>query len=360
MSSASWTDDAASAAALLGARRSAVGQLPSRSAALYARWWQLETWIRELAYVELRALNGVKWADSARVAATRQAADQQYRHLEGADNSNVLAHFDYSQLLQVVEAHWDQIGDSLMHRGAWDAHQVNLQRIRHRIAHLRRSHPDDLARVEQVLQDLEDGAFNALSTYNIRSIPKGVDDADAVAVGWLAGDHDDARRLINHAARQYDTRLILRKSRRPWCTYDIDIPTQAGQFWHLEFKMRDRTVDARSLWRDDYVESIRPLIVHMLAESPWHVSFTFSALDDGVAVADAFGRIFEAVLTNSRPGFIDEAEFDEWREQAGASPDFRLLHETGWNEVDESLLPMSLFRAGARTEQARRTRYRKS
>lgn len=32
--------------------------LPPESLALYARWWQLETWLRQLAYVELRARDG--------------------------------------------------------------------------------------------------------------------------------------------------------------------------------------------------------------------------------------------------------------------------------------------------------------
>jgi hypothetical protein len=36
---------------------------PPRLRALYARWWQLETWLRELAYVELRALLGTRWVE---------------------------------------------------------------------------------------------------------------------------------------------------------------------------------------------------------------------------------------------------------------------------------------------------------
>lgn len=34
---------------------------------LYGRWWQLETWLREVAYLELRSKYGVKWTVSAMV-----------------------------------------------------------------------------------------------------------------------------------------------------------------------------------------------------------------------------------------------------------------------------------------------------
>lgn len=35
------------------------GDMPPRALALYVRWWQLETWLRTLAYVELRSRDGL-------------------------------------------------------------------------------------------------------------------------------------------------------------------------------------------------------------------------------------------------------------------------------------------------------------
>ncbi len=37
--------------------------VPVQASALDARWWQLETWLRSLAYVELRARFGASWLD---------------------------------------------------------------------------------------------------------------------------------------------------------------------------------------------------------------------------------------------------------------------------------------------------------
>lgn len=37
--------------------------MPPVASASYSRWWQLETWLRSLVYVELRAERGAAWRD---------------------------------------------------------------------------------------------------------------------------------------------------------------------------------------------------------------------------------------------------------------------------------------------------------
>jgi hypothetical protein len=51
------------------------GMLAS-AVSLYARWWQLETWLRELVYVELRARDGIDWHDQLGVNPNRQAREE--------------------------------------------------------------------------------------------------------------------------------------------------------------------------------------------------------------------------------------------------------------------------------------------
>jgi hypothetical protein len=70
----------------------------------------------------------------------------------------------------------------------------------------------------------------------------------------------------------------------------------AGVLWHVNFYMRGRAVEASTLWHHDYVASVRPPIVHMLADGPRETGFTFSAVDDGTEIADAIGRLFDAIL----------------------------------------------------------------
>ena len=193
------------------------------SAALYARWWQLETWLRELIYVELRAQLGIDWTDTVKTANGRQAQDAAFTRMSGPDNDNPLAYLDYAQLLDVIDRHWDQIGYALLDQRAWQGRQDELKRIRHRIGHLRKPHPDDLNRLEQTLRDLERGTFIALASYNDRDFPGTDNHRDAVTFDWLDGKHPDAKRLIDHADRQYETRLLVRASRRPWTKYPDDL-----------------------------------------------------------------------------------------------------------------------------------------
>jgi hypothetical protein len=122
----------------------------------------------------------------------------------------------------LIGENWPQFAPALIHRPAWDGRQEELLRIRHRIGHMRRSHPDDLSRLEQTLRDLERGAFIACASYNRQSMPDTDTSGDAVTAGWLRQEHPVAR-LIEHASRRYDTELTIRTSRRPWAELPADL-----------------------------------------------------------------------------------------------------------------------------------------
>jgi hypothetical protein len=326
--------------------------MPGAALASYARWWQLEAWLRELVYVELRALYGQHWQAAVKASLDRQVADQAFTHMAAADTQNPLAYLDYSQLASIIAGHWPQLEPSLITKASWDGRQEDLKRIRHRIGHVRRPHTDDLNRLEQTLRDLERGAFIALASYNRRTMPDSTHHKGAVTDGWIRGRHEVARRLIDHAERQYDTRLVVRASRRPWCPrIPADLDGAEGVLWHADFYLRGGLVDARRLWHDSQLDRLRPLLVHLLADWPAHISFTFAAKDDGSEVADAIGDAFDAVLMVMDRGAWDDDDLDQWRARA-RGVDFRVLHGTGWNIVDDSTLPISNFGAGGGVESA--------
>ncbi|WP_330355382.1 Swt1 family HEPN domain-containing protein [Streptomyces chartreusis] len=324
--------------------------MPERSLALYARWWQLEAWLRELIYVELRSLYGAMWIEKLRAASGRQTQDAAYRHMSTADSENPLAYLDYSQLMPVIENHWDQLHYALLERKSWDGRQEELKRVRHRIGHIRKSHPDDLGRIEQTLRDLEEGAFIACASYNRRTTPRKDKSSDAVTTGWIAGEHATARRLVRHAEVQYGIGLQVDVSRRPWADWPDDFDGAKGILWHAAFYLRERTVDLHAIWNE--LRGIHPLLVHVLATDPHQVQFTFSSVDDSDAISDAIGFCFDALIYCSRrrsdlPGIVDmdDHAFMDWR--AGVnSIDYRVMSGSGWSFVDETTLPISMFGAG--------------
>jgi hypothetical protein len=195
---------------------------------------------------------------------------------------------------------------------------------------------------------LERGAFIALASYNRRFVPDGGE--HPVTVGWLEGHHPTARRLLDHADRQYETNLRLQVSRRPWRASERVGDPAGGFLWHADFIMRGRTVDPASLWRDSYLTAVRPLLVHLVTDGPWHVGFTFSGADAGDQIADAIGHAFDAVLTVSRLGAGDGQAHR--RSAGGRHLDFRILEGSGWNIVHDSTVPISIFGAGGGVQQA--------
>lgn len=332
--------------------RAAVGgSMPPRALASYARWWQLETWLRELVYLELRARYGQSWIEEVRVATGRLGQDAAYTHMAGADNDNPIAYLDYSQLVEVTARHWDLLGYALLERHSWDGRQDELKRVRHRIGHLRRPHQDDPGRLEQTLRDLERGAFIALASYNRRREPDPRNHDDPVTGTWLGQRHPTAQDLVRHAEERYGTRLVLRVSRRPWVRWPVDFEQAPGVLWHAEFLLRGRTVDPRALWRDSSVSAARPLLVHMLADDPSHVGFTFAAADEPQDVADAIGNVLDAVLRASQPGGFEDGSWQRWQRCAG-NLDYRVMSGTGWNIVNEGTVPISLFGAGGGVQAA--------
>ncbi|MEU4523119.1 Swt1 family HEPN domain-containing protein [Amycolatopsis sp. NPDC024027] len=339
--------DPASAVALNAA---APSWMPWRSLALYGRWWQLEGWLRDLVYVELRARHGEKWGDSVKAAIGRQSQDAAFSHMTGVDNENPLAYLDYSQLLEVIERNWDLFSYALLEKRSWNGRQEELKRIRHRIGHVRRPHSDDLNRIEQTLRDLELGAFRACASYNRQAIPDS-DDANLVVKGWMRGEHRDADRLLDHAYRQYDTRFSLHVSKRPWGEWRSSLEESSGLLWHAEFYVGGSgVIDPRRLWSE--VAPIRPLIVHLLIE-PSVASFTFSGADDSSKISDAVGRAFDSVLYASRfgsPGFqlddpFDNKEREVWVQKAQRL-DFRVLSQSLWSVVEDATVPISIFQSG--------------
>lgn len=261
-------------AAELHARRSiesSIGSgVPPDAVAFAARWWQLETWLRELLYLELRAKHGTAWEKVVEGSNQKRAElDADNKYMPSPDAEHLLAYTDTGSLLKLIATPetWELVEPSLLPRVRWDGLVDALRDLRNRNAHVRRPHADDLARLEQALRDLEPGARRALLAFNQqRRWWKA--EGDPVAVAWLERGHDDAKRLIDHARRQYGTDFTLSSSARPWVVADQlgPISGRPGYFWHAEWTLRDgRFLSPRDFWHCHQLDrdSTRDLIVHV-------------------------------------------------------------------------------------------------
>jgi hypothetical protein len=321
--------------------------LSEKALVLYGRWWQFEDWLRQLAYVELRSKYGRAWSAHIGGSTSNQEKDAEWTHMLARDNENPLAYLDFPKLSDLMIAEWDIFKFALPRLETWKSHASELNMVRRRIAHLRLAHSDDLARLEQALRDLERGAYITLATYNSRWRPRTGSDPNPIIDGWINKSHTDAQRLIDHADKQYEVSFDLRISGRPWATSQAAPAPGPGKLWHAEFYSSRFPIDLQELWRTGYFAKPRDLVIHVEANSPHSVSFTFADVDDHDEIADAIGNAFDAILTSRGRG---ESSDHEWQ-RAARELNYRIAAGSGWNIVDETTLPISIFGSGGSVQE---------
>jgi hypothetical protein len=142
-----------------------VAEVPKRVLAKYSRLWQLETWLRRMVYVELRALLGDGWSDGLPTSSASMAADKRLTHMPTPE-MNALSYAQLSKLQDLITRHWDCFAQYLPPPDIWTAKLAEVSQIRHRVAHFRIGHVDDLQRVLQLLRDVDDGFWRFCTSYN--------------------------------------------------------------------------------------------------------------------------------------------------------------------------------------------------
>jgi hypothetical protein len=321
--------------------------VPVEAMAIFGRWWQLETWLRSLMYVELRARDGAGWARALPASAEdREKKERRHAYMATPDAQARLAYLDLSPLLDLLERNWSLFADSLIEREVWLGRTVELRNIRNRIGHCRRPHSDDLARLEQTLRDLDAGAFQAVAAFNRQYEP--VENLeDPIVEAWVRNQHETAALLVEHADQQYEVRFTLRFSRRLWAeplATISQVTGKVGYLWHATWYIRSGFVDLRSFWEDGYLSRHRDLIVFVCASGPSKVEVSFSAVDDPESVADAIGDCFNALLYNKRRGTAPPRLWERWAEWYD-DLDLRVQVNSPWPVIDDSTVPVSMFGA---------------
>jgi hypothetical protein len=85
--------------------------------------------------------------------------------MASADAGELITYADLSDLFGLIEDRWELFERLLPPLRRWQGRSDELQELRNRNAHCRRPHQDDLARLEQNLRDLEDGAWRFYASY---------------------------------------------------------------------------------------------------------------------------------------------------------------------------------------------------
>ena len=119
-----------------------------------------------MVYVELRARHGDAWHQYLQLPNSRPLEkDKKLSHMPTSDQLET-SFMQLSDLLKTVSSNWELFQPYLPPQQIWDARLLEVSQIRHRIAHFRPGHKNDLDRVEQLLKDIDKGFWTFCSSYN--------------------------------------------------------------------------------------------------------------------------------------------------------------------------------------------------
>src|SRR4051812_1587934 len=135
----------------------------------FARCYQLEHWLRELVYLELKAWYGSAYWSACEDALSRAGGrgipaakslerDRQHHHMATAETGPLwFVSFDALTKIILDDVLWPRFEPYLTTKKLVDAKFDEIKVIRNRVAHARSLHDDDLERLTRVLRDFDHG-----------------------------------------------------------------------------------------------------------------------------------------------------------------------------------------------------------
>ncbi|RTL75880.1 MAG: hypothetical protein EKK35_21875 [Bradyrhizobiaceae bacterium] len=219
--------------------------VPKRSLSTYARLWQFETWLRRMVYVELRALRGDDWNADLPKPGNSFQSDKRLIHMPTPE-MDALSYAPLSTLKKAIDDNWSLFAPYLPPQKIWQAKLEEISQIRHRVAHFRVGHQDDLQRVIQFLRDLDQGFWRFCTSYNDESTPLPPSDDPVIAhflhldpFPWTQFDNNKWAR-VGAADPELVVAVSIELIRRPWAGAERMGEGTPGYLYDVHFHARGR------------------------------------------------------------------------------------------------------------------------
>ena len=221
-----------------------IADVPIQMVNMYARLWQFETWLRTMIYVELRALLGDDWAQKLKINPKSFEADKSLTHMP-TQEMNALSYTQLRELLGLIGDYWDCFSSYLPPQQLWTSKLIEIAQIRHRTAHFRVGHPDDLARLKQLLRDIDKGFWKFCTSYNSSS-PILPQNRDAITEHFLPLDplpwveiEPNSFAKVGFRDKSVPVALTVELQRRPWAQHGF-AENPSGYLYDFHFFAQDR------------------------------------------------------------------------------------------------------------------------
>ncbi|SDR60991.1 hypothetical protein SAMN05519103_07243 [Rhizobiales bacterium GAS113] len=229
-----------------------VPEVPKQALSTYARLWQFETWLRRMVYVELRALRGNGWTEEIPQLGKSFESDKRLVHMPTPE-MDALSYAPLSTLEKAIERNWNLFQPYLPPDTIWKAKLEEISQIRHRVAHFRVGHEDDLRRLLQFLRDLDRGFWRFCTSYN-DARPALPPSDDPVAGHFLHLDsfpwtqfQDNKWARVGFADPSLILSVSIQALQRPWAEAASSFEGVPGYLYDVHIHARDgRTFDYAS------------------------------------------------------------------------------------------------------------------
>lgn len=250
----------------------------------FVRCYQLETWFRELVYLEMGTHFGPeRWIKAEEAlerelkrtgkkhipAARSLKADKKYLHL-ATPESDPLWFISFGSLLAIVfdDQLWPLFENYLIAKRLLEPRLEEIMLIRNRIAHCRSLHADDLNRLQLLLRDLDGGFWRfCLSYKDTHSFITTDDRSDPVFQRFAD------REVVRYMESEPGMNVAVQYSVRPSANAEEARASGKGKLYHFTFSAVDnqRTMDYEKIL--EHTKAHHGLVAHILLDQFLFVTF---------------------------------------------------------------------------------------
>lgn len=304
--------------------------LSSRALQTYALLWQLEAWMRRMVYVEIKSFSRDFLAElkSCGVNAGERSLEAEAKmvHMKTPERENI-SYMDLSQIIKVIDEKWVLFSSYLPPKDIFLSKMQEVRQIRNRVAHFRKGHCDDHARVTQMVRDMDRSVWLLCSTYN-NPEPCLPPDSDAITRKFLHLDpfpwtlaSDGVWGRCGFADPNMRIAVSIEMMHRPWLARPESFSRNEGKIYDVNIHARGANhINYRDLI--GYCEKIIEDIIHIVLDDfAKSLRITIPAVLGEEKIMDIIEKTIKFTEYSMRPGatqigssFINE-QCDRWPEK---------------------------------------------
>ena len=220
-----------------------ISEINEESLVVYARLWQLEKWLREMVYIELKSKKGRNWVNFNKTK-SKYEEDKKLQHMPTSDQSPI-SYLTFAELTKLIKNNWDLFSVYLPQLNLWEAKLEEIIHIRNRIAHYRQGHSDDLDRLHQLMRDIDKGFWEFCTSYN-NLFPILPQETDPVTKKYVELDPFSPKKIgenewatIGHAPKDMLYIVSINIIKRKWAEDSELIDGKQGYIYNAAIHIRN-------------------------------------------------------------------------------------------------------------------------